>query len=420
MSGARATSILATLCLALAFAVGQERSCDAFINVPGYDRCTIPPQSESLFFLVMAVLPSFFLPLREQVSTALIWIVYYLHVFGTIASAPYFSSNLYPYVSFAALVAVSFTGLSMLASRANISMPILPISRETFNKVYIGTITLFFLYISVRFPVSFNLVSIYDVYEVRKLFVESIGRSTSKIDTYMFLISGYAISPVSIIIGLHMFRKQKYLSAFSIIIGTIISIFVYSIAAYKSVIFIAIFVVLIYFVIREVNTVRGVILFLAAAALVCLLLGVTGLSETALIHWFRRAFLVPGMNVQYYLQEFGLDNASNMRDAPAIISRYVFGADGSANTGLFGNGIARGGLPGIALVLAVYFFILVLIDSVTRNVPLRVSVPILFPVGYIVANSATTSVFLTYGAVVSISVLYLLSSVRPERRATTP
>ena len=415
MSGARATTVIATFYLALAFVAAIERSCDVFMYVPGYDRCTIPPRSELWLFLSLAILPSFFLPLREQVSTGIIWTVYYLHIFGTVAATPYFSNNSYPYRSFAFWVTMSFLATSFLASRTNLFMPNLSLSSKRFYKVYLVVIALFFFYVFLNFPVSFKLASIYEVYDVREMFVESLGVSVSSLDTYMLLISGYAIAPVSIVIGLVTFQTNRIVSMMSLAIGILIVVFVYSVAAFKSVAFMLAFVAIIYFVVRTTNTVRGVIFFLATVAVGCLLLGMSGISETALIHWFRRTFIVPGINVQFYLQAFGLDNTTYVRDAPEIISRDFFGTNGSANSGLYGNGIARGGMFGILIGLAIFYSILVVIDAVTKNVPLAISVPVMFPVGYALANSATTAVFLTYGAAVSIVLMYLLSCMLSER-----
>ena len=61
---------------------------DYFSNVQGYEKFYSLPFFEMLGYMLIAVFPSFFLPIKRSVSSVVIWVVYLSHVMSGIIVVP--------------------------------------------------------------------------------------------------------------------------------------------------------------------------------------------------------------------------------------------------------------------------------------------------------------------------------------------
>lgn len=409
------TAIAVTLCLAIVYLVAMVRSCDVFAYVPGYDRCQIPSAEDALPYLMIAVLPAFLLPVRPTAGTGIIWIVYFMHVFGAVMAAPFVSNTTQGATFFSLFVSLSFILVSWLSKLIRIPFVRVGISFNIFNVCLFAALAGALTYLLVTFPINFKLPSIYDVYDVRAEFIETMEDNAGGIGGYVMLISAYSLVPIGIISSFSLYRNNKFLQILFLLTSFFMMISVYSAAAFKSSVFVFALVIAVYLFIGDKYPFRRMLLMFSVISISALLLDISNIHHDSLIHWFRRVFIVPGLNVQFYLSEFGFFNNTPVPDAPLLISQTYFGTDGSANAGLYGNGLARGGWQGIGLVLFIFCLILVVADTVGGRIPLRISISLLFPSAYALANSSITTVLLSYGLMVNFIFLYGLANLHPAK-----
>ncbi|WBT38289.1 hypothetical protein [Hyphomicrobium sp. DMF-1] len=394
--------------------LAMVRSCDAFAYVPGYDRCRIPSVSSALPSLVIAVLPAFLLPVRPTAGTGIIWIVYFMHVFGAVAVAPFLSDLTQDTLFFSLFISLSFIVVSLASNLTTIPFISFRINSTILNASALIVIIAALSFILTRFSVSFNLPSIYDVYDVRADFVDKISDGGG-VDGYVMLISAYSLVPIGAILSFITYKRSSVLSASFFLMSALVTLVIYSVAAFKSSVFIFLLVSMIYIYVGDKEPFRRLLLIFSVVLAFALILDLSGVHSDSLIHWFRRVFIVPGLNVQFYLDEFGFFNDVAVPDAPSIISRVYFETDGSANAGLYGNGLARGGWHGILFVLFIFYLIASLANTIGGRVPLRISISLLFPSAYALSNSSITTVILSYGLMVNFIFLYGLANSCPAK-----
>ena len=183
----------------------------------------------------------------------------------------------------------------------------------------------------------------------------------------------------------------------------------YSAAAFKSVAFVFIIVLMLSVFMQFGNDpFRTFILILLFMIVIFQLFGFFFDDSIIFVHWFRRAFLSPGRNLSFFYDYIDFWSLDGLRGAPAIISQVYYGAVGSANSGLYGNGLAVAGIVGIFRNILLFFVYLLFLDSASKRIPLHLSGSLVLPQAYALANSGTLTVFFTYGLAFSIIFLWLL------------
>ena len=411
----RATAVIVTLCFAVVYVLAMVRSCDAFAYVPGYDRCRIPPMGSAFPFLMIAALPALLLPVRPTAGNGIIWIVYFMHVFGAVAVTPFLPNLTQDAALFSLFISLSFVAVSWISNLTTVPFVSSGVNFRAFNAAALIVLVGALSFILIRFPVTFSIPSIYDVYDVRADFIDNIRENAGTIDGDVILISAYSLVPIGAILCFLAYKRDKFLALSFFLVSSLLMFSIYSVSAFKSSVFIFVFVLIVYMYIGDKEPLRRLILLFLFIPIFALALDLSGLHHDSLIHWFRRVFLVPGLNVQFYLNQFGLFNNVPIQDAPLLISQIYFETDGSANAGLYGNGLARGGLQGILIVLFICYIIITLANSIGKRVPLRISISLLFPSAYALSNSSITAVLLSYGLAVNFIFLYGLANSYPAK-----
>lgn len=386
-----------------------NRVCSTFYNVPGYDICRIPDIKNIILFSTIAFIPSFFLPIRENIASITIWNVYFMHVFGSVFMIPFFSEDLSSGLTFSILVSVSYIFISISLFTDKIYIPSIKVSEAGIlltSLLFVGTAA---LYMIINFPFSIALPSLYEVYGVRAEFAHSLSQAGSRITGYIILISGFALAPIGIVLSLLFYKSNRILSCLIIFLSILLSLYIYYNAAFKSVAFA--FIIsgfLMVFLKMFRNSINGIFVFYISIFITVSMLDILNIDNNSLIHWFRRIFIVPGINSVFYLELFGLGEIALRNGTPQIVSEVFYGTSGSANSGIYGNGIARGGWVGIIANLSIFYLLIVLIRIISGNTPVYCLAAIGFMMSYALSNSQTTTVMLSYGGFYVLSVFFLL------------
>jgi len=209
----------------------------------------------------------------------------------------------------------------------------------------------------------FNL-NILKVYEYRAVTAKNLPT-----------IFGYILSPVSkIILPLSIVLCINYKKYFLLLFSVFLTIVFFGLTHHKSVLFASFFVVLIYFLLSRVRTIRVfdlLFLFIVLLAVVEVVsrqyfgYGDKEVPGELVSIIIRRAFFIPPLLDQFYLDFFtnnelyywasskvsvGLIDSPYLVTAPKLIAREYFDAkDMSSNTGFIGSGYANLGVYGMAI-----------------------------------------------------------------------
>lgn len=385
--------------------------CERFFLIKGYDRCEVPDFELLALFLILAISVSFFLPRNNKPSTVLVWTIYLMHVFGAIALVPYFVSTIKEvHFIMVLLIMLGYITFSILVQKISLSIKFVNLSSSVIFLIIYSLLLINLLLLIYTFGIRYNFASIFSVYDVRAVFKAEMRTVDNPFVSYAILLTAFMLSPLNILYGLHSFGESKLKSLLMTLTGLFATSQIFAIAAFKSSIAVVLLTVPMSLYIGKKNDpFFRFIMVIASIILILFLIQFTGLNRSGIDHWFRRVFITPSMNVIYYFEAFGFFNFGSGAHAPSFISEEYYGSPGSANSGLIGNGFAKGGVFGVILNLLILSIFCILLDAVTKFAPASVSLPLAFVIGYSFSNSAATTVLASYGGFLMIFVLYSMS-----------
>jgi len=366
-----------------------------FSYVEGYGINYRPEWPELLFSLFLSTSLVLFLPLNiNKPSSLFLWIVYLTHASSAILTNPF---KIHSYIALI-LIWLEFAILLFLFIIFPFKVNIKPLLSE--NKI--RYLLLFSLGIGIilmilKFGFNFNIPSIISVYEVREVFKEKIQ---SLAISWGYLILGYSfsISPLSLLLGLK--EAKNFLSIFLIAGSILWSLLVYSNAGFKSVAFANIVVGTVYLYARK-NLLKTanqiVLLILTMLSLMYLLSFTSNIFQFIYFHLFRRTFIVPGMNVNYFFDLMTEHYPIWSKEFPLLVSKIYYGTTGSANTGFLGDSFSKLFPIGYILNTLIIIFLFKLLDSITDRYNRTLMLPMVVIYSYLFSNSATTTVIISYG-----------------------
>lgn len=403
---------LAAVFFAFVFLFAVTSVCDRFSFVQGYDRCEKQPYFVSIPFLFIAMAVSVLLPRRDAPSAVVIWVVYLMHIFGTIAAFPFYVQEIdLGGIFFVLFMISSYVLTARFISFSRINVRFIPMTQGVFLVLFMLVSVACLVGVIYRFGIKFEFASIFDVYDVRGAYKENLRVGGGRLIAYAVMLVGFLFSPLLTVVGLFFFSKRHFLGGAMILLGLFSTTQVFALAAFKSVAAIGLIAVIMSLFIARSSRPFYVSMAIVFFMVFCLLvLQVGNLNDSAIDHWFRRAFLAPGMNVIFYLEKFGLFSTGSSASAPLVVSQDFYGTSGSANSGIFGNGLARAGIVGVAANLTIFAAFCILLDSVCKYIPPRVTFPPAFVMGYVFSNSSTTTVMVSYGGAMLILIFYFLSA----------
>lgn len=377
-----------------------------FINVPGYDGLSLSG-SDYLVSAILVFVFSFFIPsCYDRASNFVVWVVFYFHIvpFVLFFRAATELSFLF-FLSFSIVVLLLYALLSRLINY----VPVLGGFNLSFRTVSFLLIFAIFSSFSVFYnDFGFNLSppSFFDVYEVREFYIENV----SMLGGYSAILNGFMFSPLSVLLSLFFYIKGRYfLSILFFFIAFILSYQVYSSAGFKSVA-LMFMVVLAFAVLMRLFWKNGfgslVSVILVFILFVGFFLSLAFSFDDLLLHWARRTLIVPGVNASYFIEYEYLYSFEAGASAPNVISKFYYNTDGSANSGLIGDGVFKYGIYFFWINILVFFIFLSSIEFFLGKNS-RLLAAVFFPSAYALANSTIASVLLTYGLAPMILFAYL-------------
>lgn len=391
--------------------VSFERIYGYFPDVQGYQYFEISV-IDKIACIFIALLPAFFLPLdKSSPSSVVIWFVYFAQVASTIvvSGMQLGSKGHVPWV-WIIFVSLSFSCVTFFTGIFRVRVKIFKFGKAFFISFVLFPLVFCIVYCWSFFGLILDVPSITEVYEVRENFVNVLTASGSALAGYVFVAGGFSIASVSLVIGVVGHKKNKILSTILILGSVGLSFLIYGASGFKSVAFMPIACLIALVIFKRVN--KYGVTFSVIFPLVLAFIYFASYFEPIdliFIHWYRRIFMLPGMNsnfVFFYMGDFGL---SHLEAAPQIISDFFYHTDGSANSGIYGDGYAKFGYLGVLLNLNLLILFLVILDSVSFGVDKSISASLVVPISYAISNSSLTSIFLTYGAIYILLFLYVFS-----------
>ncbi|OXS99394.1 hypothetical protein B7H23_14635 [Notoacmeibacter marinus] len=393
--------------------------CDRFYFVEGF-QCLEPQIFDIVFLSLIVIVPSFFLPTDDGGETMVLWYVYFFHIMSAVSGILYLSQINSDYYIFTLFFVVTFTIGSRIIANLQSRFVVVNLDIKTVEYGAVAVSALALATLLTVFSITFILPSITDVYGVRSEYKAAIETTSVRILSYLPIWSGYVFAVVCIFLAtISYFRGRTVLALGIFALAATHSLAVFSLAAYKSVAFIFLIVLVLLFVLsRSKSPLLTFLCGLLGVGIFALLIAAAGFNDDGYYHWVRRSMIAPGMNVAYHLELFGLWNSQSYPDAPRLVSETFYGTSGSANTGMLGAGIGRGGLLGVAMQMLVFFVFLAVLKIATRNVPPAFSMALCLPTAYAFTNSSATTTLVTYGAAFIAIFLFLWGSALATRSRT--
>lgn len=405
------------------FTVASALIFSAFADLPGYSLFTTPNALKWFLFSALAFLVGILLPTRNDFGTMVLWVVYYMHIFPWIVLGAYYlglgSDNVTAVnIMYNIIISTIYIVITYIVFKFAMHTCLYKVSTKQLLYLYWLLITIFIIILLIKMGPAIELPSYKEIYQQRSLFKENIGNMPGgKTLSRFLLIITYTIIPFSLATSSYLIQIKKYKRTAIIItlLSFSASFLVFSLAAFKSTVALALlsfFAPVLVYRLRRIAAEQATKLFwlLAFAGIVSLATYLVNADSRLLLHYFRRTFIVPGMQVWFYIDIFPLYPPQLIRDAPLIVSQTVYGTTGSANSGLIGSGLALGGAIGVLFNILIFSIWLVVSKSYARKVPIPILVPLAVIYGYLFANSATTTVLFSYGAVLAPFMFALVSS----------
>jgi hypothetical protein len=373
--------------------------CDYFHSVPGY-QCYEVEWLTALAHVFLAWIPALFLKTNsKKPSAAILWVVYFTHVVPSVLLFPYLVPlargwDLFWPVAISCLYCLA----GFVSERIELHIPKYRMRAQTFHLMLATMLCICIASIVSVFGWNFEPPSIEDVYEVRRQFKQAKESTGAVLVGYFVVIGGFLLAPLSLLIAFRGLQQAPARSAVLGALSLLLAFSIYCAGGFKSVAFAALMAPLAYAVaVRFKNHSLLLAIGIPAGTFLVYLIAHTFNVEILFNHWYRRVFMVPGMNSSYFYDYIASHGLWRLPSAPSVISAQYYGTDGSANAGLFGDGFALAGYLGVLFNSGLFVLLLVAANACARDIDRNIAFAMLLLSGYAVANSALTSVFVTYG-----------------------
>jgi len=372
---------------------------------------------------VLAALPSLWMPIQLRRPSQVVYWLLYLLVLVPSCLVPIYAlddQSSGPLLLATCLVVVF--ALTSLIYR----LPLLPLKRihlqsyEFSVMLALISITCYALMIS-RFGLHFHYVSFEDTYAVRAQFQDALTQAPALV-AYAIGWQAWVINPFVMAMGLRS-RRMSWILA-----GAAGQFAIYSITAFRSMLFSAGLLLYILWVMRSTKA-FGSRLALTWTAIfagtgISLFFGY-GLMAEAIVG--VRMTALPGLLTGYYYEFFsshpqahlGHSILRSLVDYPYAVeppyligARYFHSASNDANANIWADAYANFGYPGIVCFTILFAILLWLYDSIaagsrnTRVAALAIGLP-----AFALANGGLLTSLLTNGVALAMLLVYLMPSI---------
>lgn len=386
-----------------------ENVCVMFSAVKGF-QCESVSFSDGLLFSLIAVAPAFFLPIAGRSPAAVVlWVVYFCHL---VPSVIVFRHLVHVQLAISVVWTVAISAIYCLvvfARKIRVSAFRSPNSNYALVTGVLMFIAIVFIAVLINF-FGFNVEppSIDDVYGLRSEYKRQLSAAGSVVLGYIPILGGFAVAPLLLVLSGRFFKEFPARSVVMMVCSLALSFVIYGSAGFKSVAFASLVAFGFYFIFRKVTN-YGFVVAVLIPTFVLANFAIAQFTdlEIVLYHWIRRVFLSPGMNTSYvfdYVYTYGGFSGY----PPEVISQLYYWEDGSANSGLFGDAVARFGYIGLPLNALVFAILIKICDAVSKGGDPSVSASLFVLTGYAITNSSITTVIVSYGFLLVVIFLYIL------------
>lgn len=284
-------------------------------------------------------------------------------------------------------------------------------------KFNIKNIVVFFVVISALYfllknGVGFSFYEKREIYKVRKLFK---SKETGVILRYLMLLMQYSLIPIILLIAIRL--KSKVLKILLLTIAIMSAFSIFTATALKSSLFVLVFVLIAYLIsIFKINTANKFLIILNVGFLFLTFFRDYNLFFIEIYnHVIRRVFYFPTktgvLAYDYFL--FHCNDCgffSGIGDnIGQTLSLFYFGTEGNATTGFLANSLLNRGILKTLINVLFFLITLKLIDTVTKKAPIKYGLVVFIVFGYVLSNTALSTILVSYGLALSIIIFIFLN-----------
>ena len=380
-----------------------------------------PPGWIQVVAVAIAAAPSLFLPRHLDRPSVIVQWFFYLLTFVPAAFIPFYILEMpvRQVLTFELVLLFCFWLLHIVARMPRVAIPRLPIHGWP---LIIAFMIFSYAFVAQVFGLSLRYISLEDVYTVRLAFRDTAMR-VGRWPSYFILWISNVINPILIIRGLTSRAKAL------VICGVVGQLVIYSITAFKSVLFSWVLIGGTYFLIRKSQRNFGLRVSLAATA------------ATIATSWdglLRALFIVrghaTGMLTGWYFEFFSSHPKAVWGDSflrgvvrypydvavPYLIGvTYLKNVDTHANAHVLADAYANYGYPAMIVWTVLWGCVLWAYDSISQHMDWRVPTLLMVVQTVAFANIPLHTTLMTSGLALLMVFLYLMPAERlPVRQRT--
>ena len=379
-----------------------------------------PPSSSLVVSAwLIAILPSFWIPIALRRPSLCIYWLLYVMVFVPASIIPWYWGQADPNTllvfSFVLLAVFSLIGIIYRMPLVRIAHP--RTSVIAFWSLIVLLSIAFYTVTFASFGLQFRLINLEDVYDVRREFNQS-SQEAGRLAAYAVDWQSHVINALLIGYGL-AFRKWPVLAA-----GLLGQLAIYAITAERSVLFSSFLSLSLLLALWRGGRFFGLLVLWGMAGLM--------LISAIIYSWFesitlislltRRMIIVPGLMTGQYVDFFSKNPHTMLGDgilsafvdypyslpiANMIGAQYYRSPYTGANANLFAYGYASFGITGVILFAFLLALTMWTFDSLSWRTDLRIAVLMLALPSLTLANSSLFTCLLQHGMALTGILLYL-------------
>ena len=365
----------------------------------------------------LSLAPAFWIPTRfGRPSQVVYWILYLFVVVPTMVVTVYSYRGTSTEALFSCFTILGAFGLLSLIYKVPLSsLPRLRLQQQQF---WIGVIilsVLFYAVIFASFGVHFGFTSLSEVYTLRSQYKRTLSSLPSLVE-YAVDWQSYVLNPMLIALGLISRRKA------AVVVGVVGQILIYQITGFRTVLFSATFLFVLFITLRSSTRFATRLLFTWAAAIALstvlylragslLLCGLvvqrlTGLPGLLTGFYFLFFSSHPKMLLSHSIFKHFIQSPYGMEPPLLIGTTYFPGSGTYANANLWADAFANFGYVGVFAFTGLLALVLWMYDSITVDHDLRFAALVLGIPAIALANAGLLTSLLTHGIGFAILVVY--------------
>jgi glycosyltransferase involved in cell wall biosynthesis len=380
--------------------------------------------------LALALLPAAFLPIQaNRPSDVGLWVVYLAGYVPALVVPAFVLGKGWGLAGEWLVISGGFTLVTLLANGIRIPSPPPRLRERQFGPILAVVAILFVGGILVWFGLPRQIPSLFDVTSARDDYREALAE-VGGFSGYAVYWTGQVFGPLLVAYGIWTRRRA------TVIGGLAVFLLVYSITAFRSLIFAIVLLVGLIAIVRRWRRSFGVVLPVIASLLI-----VASTIAAALGWWtpmslvVRRLLVVPGQVMAYYSDFFyggvpyelshsvlrGVVAQPYPESPPALIGRLYFGDPRVyANGNLWADAMANFGLPGMIAASVGLLVVLVAMNIFAARRPASIALPLAGLGVWRLTNSGLLTTLASHGLTVLIFILLLLPAGRRAQLRTSP